>query len=579
VLAAAGLLACYSCSDTWDDHYDQQASLTTGKTLYDQIASDEDLSDFREVLDAVKLIRSRKYAVDANNNPITYKDVFSESQRYTIWAPVNGTFDKEALINQALTDFSGDSVVVSSFIQNHYTRFNYSVSSLTDTTVTMMNSKVLAATSQSFGEIPYQQANIVCSNGILHKLSGQIPFEYNIYQYICGTTDYDLSGLASFLNAYQVDSLDANASIQETIDSETGMPIYSDSVMITNNLMRDRMGYIAREDSNYVSIVPTTDKWNELYEKVKDYYEYPTYNEYRDSLQRVYTGTALVGDLTYNMNSQYNQSPLDSLCSISAMPKTSYRRNETHSHIFFNPFDEGGPFHGISYAGNVEKRHFSGSNVVDCSNGQLIVLEEWPFRAIDLAWTPSIYSVSSSSNFQITEGKESTGTISYITPLYAAFGDDADNQTGLVPYDTYASIIPTNNNSNPDLTFTVRNLLKTTYDVGLIVVSPNIENADPSTWDQGIATFTYQVTYYQPDGTKKTGSAVRNITTDPTVMVDTIWVQKGFVNPVCSYGLDDDSHAVSVNIKVTSRYNESKKTTNRIRIAGLYMKPTEYDNE
>jgi hypothetical protein len=51
------------------------------------------------------------------------------------------------------------------------------------------------------------------------------------------------------------------------------------------------------------------------------------------------------------------------------------------------------------------------------------------------------------------------------------------------------------------------------------------------------------------------------------------------VNPVCSYGLDDDSHAVSVNIKVTSRYNESKKTTNRIRIAGLYMKPTEYDNE
>jgi hypothetical protein len=318
--------------------------------------------------------------------------------------------------------------------------------------------------------------------------------------------------------------------------------------------------------------------WNEMYEKVQSYYEYPTYNEYRDSLQRVYTGTAMVQDLTYNMNSQYNQHPEDSMCSVSAMPKTSYRRNEVHSHIYEHPLDEGKPFYGFLYGGP-KTRRFTGDNVVNCSNGQVLVLDKWPFRPVDMVWTPSIYSVMSSSNFQITEGKESTGNISYVTPLYAAFGDDAENQTGLVPYDTYASVIPTNNNSNPDLTFTARNLLKTKYDIGLIVVSPNIENPDSASWDEGVATFTYQITYYQADGKKTTGSAVRNITTHPEVMVDTIWVQKGFENPVCSYGLDDDSHAVTVNIKVTSRYNESKKTTNRIRIAGLYMKPTEYDNE
>lgn len=54
------------------------------KTLYEVIKADTQLSDFVEVLDSCGL-----ECADS---------LFNQSRVYTLWAPTNGTFDKESII-------------------------------------------------------------------------------------------------------------------------------------------------------------------------------------------------------------------------------------------------------------------------------------------------------------------------------------------------------------------------------------------------------------------------------------------------------------------------------------------------
>ena len=82
VLAFAGLFALYSCADKWEDHYETVQGETYQGTLFDYLESQsEQLSDFAEILKAV--------GYDYN---------LSSDQMFTVWAPVNGSFDKEALL-------------------------------------------------------------------------------------------------------------------------------------------------------------------------------------------------------------------------------------------------------------------------------------------------------------------------------------------------------------------------------------------------------------------------------------------------------------------------------------------------
>ena len=94
-LAAAAALC--ACQDDWDEHYDQQADSQYGTaSLYEIIAQRPELSDFRAVLDSTRLFA---------NNRITathYSKLLAEDQFLTVWAPVNGTF------NRALHHFAGD---------------------------------------------------------------------------------------------------------------------------------------------------------------------------------------------------------------------------------------------------------------------------------------------------------------------------------------------------------------------------------------------------------------------------------------------------------------------------------------
>ena len=89
---AALLIACTSCSDSWDDHYDTATS-GSEQTLWHEISANSNLSDFSSVLSNTYIYRHHK------KSTVSYADLLNSGQAFTVWAPQNGTFNKDSLIS------------------------------------------------------------------------------------------------------------------------------------------------------------------------------------------------------------------------------------------------------------------------------------------------------------------------------------------------------------------------------------------------------------------------------------------------------------------------------------------------
>ena len=119
-LSAALALTLTSCTD-WDDHYDANTSIldTQNATLWENIERNQDLSQFAALLKKTE-----------------FDEVLGASQTYTVWAPVNGSFDYDALSAAA------NDKVLKEFVQNHVARNNYTVSGSVDERVFMLSNDV-----------------------------------------------------------------------------------------------------------------------------------------------------------------------------------------------------------------------------------------------------------------------------------------------------------------------------------------------------------------------------------------------------------------------------------------------------
>ena len=109
-LGGGGLLLT-SCTD-WDDHYENEAANSSDLTLWDAIKQRDDLSDFAQVLENTMVFRQHK------KTSVSYADVLKGGRSFTLFAPVNGTFNKDSLLS-LVTTAKGDSAVERFFIMNH----------------------------------------------------------------------------------------------------------------------------------------------------------------------------------------------------------------------------------------------------------------------------------------------------------------------------------------------------------------------------------------------------------------------------------------------------------------------------
>ena len=101
--------------------------------------------------------------------------MINSPQTFTIWAPVNGTFDYQRLSNLSKEK------LIKEFIENHIARFSFPASGSINKNVYMLNKKMAlfsGSGSYSLNGIAIEKPNQESKNGILHTMSGQLPFKY-----------------------------------------------------------------------------------------------------------------------------------------------------------------------------------------------------------------------------------------------------------------------------------------------------------------------------------------------------------------------------------------------------------------
>lgn len=514
-------LTITSCSDTWDEHFDEGAQ-PSDLTLLDLVERDEELSDFLEVLRATHVYN--------NNRPtsVTYADLIGKNQSLTVWAPKNGTFNKDSILNECMTQ-KGDSIIGQHFVANHIARTPFDSNQTKSNRITLFNSKKVNGESINLED---GTLNIPAKNGLLHIINNEIPYSYSIYEAITSTKQFNKFG--TIFRNHESQELDEYTSIPCGI--EDGKIIYSDSVLIKTNIFYNVFGQIDCEDSSYFAILPYENDWDITYNEAKQYFNYGSI-EKADSLSDLYTNISLMEPLFYNRNLQkYIQ---DSIFS------TRYSYSEPEYNVFYRPLDEGGL---------LSHTHIADS--MDCSNGKIYMLRQWPFTKEQTFLRPITTEVE--YNQYLIDNKDCS--LDYKTSL----GDSVSNHG-------YVTITEKNNKTNWNLTYKIYSNLSASYDLYVVVLPKTVAN--PFSRDFKLNKFKVSVKYPDLEGNMLTKSFDGSFTNDP-YRVDTIKI--GTITfPVCTYANREASVSIILKSDVGNKTADLRAYSRNMLLDCIYLKPTE----
>ena len=523
----AGLVCCgmatalTACSD-WDDHYSGAgAAGGSNLTLWEQLKANNQVSDFCEVLEQTKVFRMHK------KTSVSYADLLNGGQSFTVVAPVNGTFNKDSLLQLVQTN-QGDSVVEKFFVLNHLSR---TLNSLTSEKKSMMllNAKYVEMDGSTIEGVSVSQANCHAKNGVLHVVNNPLPYQYSIYEALCDMPE--LSTVGQALRLYDEDYFDADASVSSGIVD--GVPVYIDSVTIERNRFLQRIGLIAAEDSTYWVVAPKVEGWQKAWEEALQYFQYDEKVQKRDSIQHYWTTHALMSDAVYNMTDQ--KSVNDSLISV------PYNRLEPEYHVFYKPFQSGGIL--------------SQATPIECSNGILYKTDEWPFTPEQTYFT-ELWSEGEQTALFASEPKECSYTIRRLA-------------TDSISEGAYLNIIPRVATSNWDISFRVNNTLSGTYDICAIVLPKSVANqVNP---DLRPNKFKAYINYVDEAGEPQTFNCGNTQFTNNPERVDTIVLAEAFHFPACNY--DQNDIKISVRLQCSITTPQTASYSREMYLDCIYLRP------
>lgn len=251
-----------ACNDQWDKHIAPNGEYMDG-TVLDAIKANSDLSAFYKILEETG-----------------YDSVLKEGAGFTILAP-----DNDALAN--LSDADIDTKLA--MIKNHVVTGTYDTQKLSElSSIKMMNGKNLPLSGLS---IDADIRNLLCANGILHKINIILEPRMNIDEYLRSLPE----------NTYiQVDSLyaktervmDMDKSVPKGVDAN-GQIVY-DTVWITQNSYLQEVP-IHNEDSMYTFILLENSNFNSIGSKYAKYMRQAT----QESTESLVTDE-LIRDLILN---------------------------------------------------------------------------------------------------------------------------------------------------------------------------------------------------------------------------------------------------------------------------------------
>lgn len=525
---SVALLAA-GCTESWDEHYAKSPSMTVEQTLWDQLLVQDNLSDFRDVLDSVKVMNGRKLT------GITYATLL-QKQFFTVFAPVNGSFNKDSLLALCAT-YAGNDLVEKRFVMNHLSRTPYSYATQTDKMAKMLNGKYLPFKLGSLGNVPIlvDQSNVLAKNGLIHAVGAQVMYQLNTYESLVYLPQFE--GMGQYLFNYEKDSLDEITSVSAGLNQD-GVIEYVDSVLIEKNELLNYFGFINSEDSTYRMVAPTKAGWDRAYAKASNYFNY-AYIPGADSLQRYWTNFSLMKDLFFNWNLQL--SPNDSLVTM------QYRERTPELHVFYKPFQPGGIL--------------ADARPLPTSNGMIYEVDEWPYDMEQVFFTPIVVEAEVEKNIN-TLDKEKFRF--YQRQKYA---DSISN-------DGYLSLFPIRNTDKPDITFNIPNTLSGKYDVCVVILPKTVY--DPRTSDFKPLKFSARVNFNLANGTAssvtcrgKEGQTLSSFENDP-YRVDTITLTT-MTFPTCNYNQNKVTVQVRLQSVVTPK--EMTRYSQDMFIDCFYLKP------
>lgn len=419
------------------------------KTLYEVIVNDPELTDFVEVVNACG-----EECADS---------LFKQSRVYTVWAPVNGTFNKDSIIAETVADESGNSnrdIVFRSFVEahvaNHLVPANGTLES--DNMVLLLNNKnaVFAGsykTGYTFSGVELVEKNIRVRNGILHKIATPSEYKYSIWEYLKIAERVD--SVAEYLYSYNVTEFNEGQSIAGPIVN--GEQTFIDSVFTTTNVWLDAwrgVGNINSEDSTYIVYVPTNELWADMVTKAESHYNYDfsfanmteaTKIE-RDSLRTYYARLHNLKYMTYSVNEQKHVQSSDS-----AMP--AYR----------------GSKRALFAKADLEK------NVIyekELSNGTFKVVDAMPYSQIDL-WHDTIF-LEGENQAMWGFGDNVPTAVEVLTAYKSQINKDSMLIGAEVSGGAYFGYL--RESGAATASFKIPKVLSAKYHVAIIVVPQNITN-------------------------------------------------------------------------------------------------------
>ena len=511
------------CSD-WDDHYDANSEVSgnANATLWQNIKSNANLSQFADLLQKAG-----------------YDEVLNQDQNYTVFAPLNDTFNYDSLSQISVSSLRKE------FIANHVARFNYPVSGSVSETITMLNTKVAKLAgddSYTIANVTVDQPNVASSNGTMHVIGGKIPFRYNIYESL-NTDHYALDSISNYIHKYDVEKLDESKSVEGP--TLNGHKTYLDSVMYTRNDITLQLGaLINNEDSSYTVIAPTNTAFRQAVG------QYTPYFNYVPSMIDVTVPAATTAETTketVNLNSAYLT---DSLVKMNIVRDMFFSNNVYHNSVL-NSLNEGETLNtdsiesttqGIFY-GSEAAQLFKGATKSGKSNGNMWITDSWNYP-IWVSVNPAIKFEFETSAFQANSANAQLTTVS------AAYANKNADVPGRVSSNRYLQMDAIQ--GYPSVYFYLPNVLSTTYYIYAVVVPANYISA--SVTDVLPNLLRAQVGYNNASGKDITSTRIQ-VETDPT-KVDTVQVAK-ITFPIAYYGTGTHPYLMLQTRGATSSYDRS----------------------
>ena len=546
-MAAAVLLAATSCSD-FSDYNDTPVSdvQQADRTLWENISQNDQLSDFATLV--------KKAGFD---------DELSQPHYYTVWAPLNGTYDASSLMS------ADSATVLYQFVKSHIAEYNHSVSGLVDERIHALNRKSFAF--EGDGQYTYaghtlRQLNLPNSNGIMHLLDGAARFYPNLYEYLFSCEGID--SVATFFKRYETSVLDTkNSVLGPTIN---GKQTYIDSVMITSNSLLNRIkAKLDKEDSTYTMLVPTNEAWLAHYDKISKCYNYINTTVAQNIDEATSTSSAPTASVT--VDAAYTK---DSLTRLHLVSDLVYNNNNYYNNWLIDDTVE--PYDTLRSAtsGYMTNPQEIMSRVIDretMSNGTFCLVDSLAFRpweswCFPLGQSPLYSRTWTGSNTMVYIDNTFFDDIKYVPK------NPAQKQLG------YLWVTPLSNYGKPQLDVKLRNVLSTTYNI-YIVLAPGEDVGEDADGNKFLKPnmLDFTLSYCDAKGKLATKKLNQKVVNDPT-RVDTLAVGT-FTFPVAYAGLGDN---VYPNLKITTDFGVFDKAkmaayTRDFSIISILMKPVELE--